>query len=276
VVEARHDRLARLLEEHRYLPVGELCRRLNVSEATVRRDLSALQSARRIMRTFGGALTEFNERFPSFQARRNRGSKGKRRIAEAAVALIEPGMTVFMDPGTTIFAVAELFAERPVTPCTVVTSNMPVAEHLSQVEGLNVFVLAGQLLTRQSVLLGDVARKSLMFWNFDLALMAAEAFNPDGVWNSRPEIVALQRDVMARSARSVFCLDAGKLGLGAPHLLASWSEVPCLLTDLPPERMAAAGIPLTAVSDSATSQSLDVAHFYRPAFAGGSLPVHQL
>jgi DeoR/GlpR family transcriptional regulator of sugar metabolism len=276
VVDARHDRLARLLEEHRYLPVGELCRRLQVSEATVRRDLSALQSARRITRTFGGALTEFNERFPSFQARRNRGSKGKRRIAEAAVRLIQPGMTVFIDAGTTLFAVAELFAERPVRPCTVVTVNMPVAEHLSQVEGLEVFLVAGQLLTRQSVLWGEVARKSLTFWKFDLALMGAEAFNADGIWNSREEIVALQRDVQARAARTIHCLDSGKLGLGAPHLLATWDEVNGFLTDLPPDRMQAADIPLQQAPTPDGTQTNEFAHLYRQSAATDSMPVHQL
>ena len=41
VVQARRERLGQLLEQHRYLPVKELCRRLGVSEATARRDLAA-------------------------------------------------------------------------------------------------------------------------------------------------------------------------------------------------------------------------------------------
>ena len=37
VVEARREKLAALIERYRYLPVGELCRHLGVSEATARR-----------------------------------------------------------------------------------------------------------------------------------------------------------------------------------------------------------------------------------------------
>jgi len=44
VVEARREKLAALIDRHRYLPVHELCRRLGVSEATARRDLASLAS----------------------------------------------------------------------------------------------------------------------------------------------------------------------------------------------------------------------------------------
>ena len=69
VVEARREKLAALIERYRYLPIGELCRRLDVSEATARRDLAALASRNKVKRTHGGALAEFNERFPSFHER---------------------------------------------------------------------------------------------------------------------------------------------------------------------------------------------------------------
>ena len=42
VIRARRQSLARLLENHRYLPLAEVCSRLNVSQATARRDLRAL------------------------------------------------------------------------------------------------------------------------------------------------------------------------------------------------------------------------------------------
>ena len=45
IVLARRERLAQIIEQHRYLPVKELCRRLEVSEATLRRDLAALVQA---------------------------------------------------------------------------------------------------------------------------------------------------------------------------------------------------------------------------------------
>lgn len=51
VVKARRERLAAMLAQYGYMPVGELCRRLEVSEATARRDLAALAGEKKIKRT---------------------------------------------------------------------------------------------------------------------------------------------------------------------------------------------------------------------------------
>lgn len=88
IVLARRERLAQMIEQHRYLPVKELCRRLEVSEATLRRDLAALVQEKKITRTYGGALSEFNDRFPSFRERQSQGAKAKAKIAAAALAFL--------------------------------------------------------------------------------------------------------------------------------------------------------------------------------------------
>ncbi len=244
VVHARREKLALLLQQHRYLPIQELCRRLGVSEATARRDLAALVRETKITRTYGGALHEFNDRFPSFRERQGEAARAKKKIAQTAHSLFEPGLTYFFDSGTTVFAVAEAFRDQPVTPATVVTSNLPVGEALAAIPGVQVFQLAGQLLHLQSTLLGETAQRSLEFWNFDLAFLSAEGMTAEGIWNSQAAIVEQQKVVLRRSTRSVFCLDGGKLGRQPPFLLLPWSEVDRLLTDAPFERLRKAGIPI--------------------------------
>ena len=244
IVHARRAKLAALLEQHRFLPVKELCRRLEVSEATVRRDLSALVEQKKITRTFGGALKEYNDRFPSFRERQSHSARGKARIAKAALSLIEPGKTYFFDSGTTIHSIAKVFSEAPVTPVTIVTSNLPVSEILAVIPGVEVFLLAGQLLHLQSTLLGETALRSLEFWHFDRAFLSAEAMTPSGIWNSQLAIVEQQKVVLRRSTRHVFCLDGSKLGRQAPHFLIGWDQIESLLTDVPFAKLAAAGIQL--------------------------------
>ena len=52
----RLERIVSMLEEHGFLTVGELSRRCEVSEMTIRRDLEKLDTQKRIQRTFGGAV----------------------------------------------------------------------------------------------------------------------------------------------------------------------------------------------------------------------------
>lgn len=242
IVQARRERLAQLLETHRYLPIQELCRRLGVSEATARRDLAALEGEKKITRTFGGALSEFNDRFPSFRQRQTQSARAKTFIAKAALAFIQPGQTIFLDSGSTIFGIAEALRDNPVTPLTVVTCNLPVGEILAGIPELTVCQIAGQIFQRQSVLLGDAALKSLDFWRFDLAFLSAEGMTAEGIWNTQAGIVEQQKKTMQRSVHSIFCIDASKLGQSAAHHLQEWARVDLLISDATPSKFEKAGI----------------------------------
>ncbi len=288
VILARREKLAALIEQHRFLPVKELCARLEVSEATIRRDLAALHGEKRITRTFGGALKEFNDRFPSFRERQSRGSRSKARVARLAMRLLEPGKTCFFDSGTTVFAIAEAFRQAPVTPITIVTSNLPVGEMLAAIPGVEVFQLAGQLLHLQSTLLGETATRSLEFWRFDWAFLSTEGMTPAGLWNSQLAIVEQQKVVLRRSARHVFCLDGSKLNRQAPHFLIGWNQLDLLLTDVPLEKLHATGItidpahylgPESIVSDEADLGAASAGESAQPKNkpeGADDLPVHFL
>jgi len=235
-----------MVAQQGFLPVHELCRQLGVSEATARRDLSALEHEKKIRRTYGGAISKFETRFPSFSQRRNQSRRAKDKIAKAALSFIIPDCTCYFDAGTTMFAIAEKFRANPITPLKIVTSNIPLGELLAEIEGVQVFFLAGQLLSRQSVLLGETTRKSLEFWHFDVAFLSAEGMDSAGIWNSEETVVQQQNAVLRRSTSSVFCLDASKLDRQAPHFLIPWTKVGTLLTEVPRARLQQAGIKIRA------------------------------
>lgn len=242
LVVERRRRLASLIQQRGYVPVSELCREFGISEATARRDLAALAREQKITRTFGGALVDFNLKFPSFQQRQSVNAAGKEAMAHAARGLLGPGHRVFFDAGTTIFRIAEVLRDQPVRPLTIVTYSLPVAEVLAGVDAFSVHLLGGQLLQRQSVLLGDMTRHALALWKFDLAFLGARALDAEGLWNTPPEVVQLQREVVQRSERVIFCLDRTKIGATGPHFFFRWSPDFELLTDAPPARLTKAGL----------------------------------
>jgi DeoR/GlpR family transcriptional regulator of sugar metabolism len=245
IVSARRERLAAWLQQRSYVPLNEVCARFHISEATARRDLSVLAAGKQIRRTPGGAISDSNRRFPSFLERQRLAPGGKQRIAQRALRLIRPDTTCFLDAGTTIFAIAEELQREPVVPLTVLTNNLPVAELLAGVEGIRVHILGGDLLPRQSVLVGPAAVKALAFYKIDIAFLGAEAADGEGVWNTREDVVELQKGLIASARQIILCADATKLGKRAPFFLAPWRDIHTLLTDATPAAAAAAGIPRT-------------------------------
>lgn len=242
VVEARQSRLAEFLQTHGYIPISEICRLLEVSEATVRRDLESLEKARRIRRTHGGALADFNVRFPSFLERQTLNPMGKRRIADQAVAMLEQGMTCYFDSGTTMHALAITLREKPVRPLVAVTNNLHVALVLSDIDGVRVHMTGGQLLPRQAVLLGEAACTYVSSWKFDVAFLGAEGLTKEGVWNTTTEIVRLQQAVARTSKQCVLCIDRTKIGRSAQEYLFPVPKRSALLTDATTTELAQVGV----------------------------------
>src|SRR6185295_1417723 len=242
VVQARRQRLAGLLARHHYLSLGELCDRLDVSEPTARRDLAALAADHSIIRTRGGALVEYNQKFPSFRERIGRAAPVKRRIAAAAAKLLQPGQTVWLDGGTTVYYVAEALADRRPEGLVVVTHNMPAAELLADLGDVDVHLLGGQYFRRTSLLLGPRTVSAARHWRFDVALLGVEGIDRAGLWNSLRDVVLLQRAVIRASEVSVVLADAVKFGRRAAEFLVRGAEVDKILSDASASDFEAAGL----------------------------------
>lgn len=245
IVEQRREKLRQLIRTDGFLPVAEICRRLDVSEATARRDLTSIAAHGHITRTRGGALADYNTSFTSHGERAHRARTAKTRIAAAALTQLPRTGTVFLDAGTTVQALARLLlTRRPFDKLTVVTNSLPLASVLGGTAGLELHVLGGMFLHRQAILLGPESIKALAGWKFDMAFLGGEGMDPTGITNSHSKIAAFQQAVLRQSAKTFFCLDATKLGRATPHHVVGWDESVTLITDASAAALAQAAIPL--------------------------------
>ncbi|HEY0943731.1 MAG TPA: DeoR/GlpR family DNA-binding transcription regulator [Opitutaceae bacterium] len=245
IVESRRERLRQLIRTDGFLPIAEICRRLDISEATARRDLVAVAAHGHITRTRGGALADYNTTFASHGQRAHRARTAKTRIAAAALTQMPTSGTVFLDAGTTVQAVARLLLRRqPFTKLTIVTNSLPLATILGGAPGLDLHVLGGMFLHRQAILLGPQSMRAVTAWKFDAAFLGGEGMDPHGITNSHANIAAFQQAVLKRAAKSYFCLDATKLGRATPHRVAGWDQPIRLITDASPAALAKASIAL--------------------------------
>ena len=247
LVDSRREELRSLIRRDGFLPVAEICRRLKVSEATVRRDLVAVEADGHITRTYGGALADYNSAFASIDERSGRARSAKARIAEKAVAQIPRDGTIFLDAGTTIQAVARaLTHRRDLTHLIVATNSLAAASVLAGATGVELHVVGGMFLNRQAALMGARAVRALDDWTFDAAFLSGEGMDDVGISNSHDSIAEFQRAVLRQTAKIYFCLDASKLGRATPHRVAPWKQVSALVTDATPAKLAAQGIALPA------------------------------
>src|SRR3954451_5809204 len=110
---ARWNALLELLTEGGRVSVEDAAAKLAVSQATIRRDFDQLAQQQMITRTRGGAVANGGSYDLPLRYKTAKHSAEKQRIGTGAAALVDPGMVVGLNGGTTTTEVPRALAVRP-------------------------------------------------------------------------------------------------------------------------------------------------------------------
>src|SRR4051812_42661849 len=145
--ERRRDQILAYMSTRGRSSVGELSQLLAVSEVTVRKDLDQLEAQGLLTRVHGGALVSGRGQAERYFAARERDHiEEKRRIAQAAAALIQSGQHIFLDASTTALQVARLIKDRE--ELVVVTNGLYTALELNFAAEIKTIMVGGVLRPR--------------------------------------------------------------------------------------------------------------------------------
>jgi len=222
------------LQETGTVVVEDLAEQLKVSVVTIRRDLDQLEQQGLLRRTHGGAVSIepfFYEPFKkdrSFLAQVERQANEKRRIGRAAAAIITPGETIAITPGTTT---AEIIRGLPLN-ITVVTNTANIAMELSKRKDVNVFVTGGRLHGEWFSLVGPTAIRSLENMLIHTMFLGADGVDPKwGVSCYSSDEAELNSAMVQLSRRHIAVVDHTKLNVVANYRICEIGILTTLITD---------------------------------------------
>ncbi|MEI6781585.1 MAG: DeoR/GlpR family DNA-binding transcription regulator [Verrucomicrobiota bacterium] len=226
----RWDNLRALIRDSGVIRIEDLCRRLGVSPATVRRDLDQLERGGAIRRVHGGAVSvESRLDEPVFADKTSRAAREKRRIAEAALTFVAPGDTVYLDGGSTVLELARLLRER--SNLTVVTNSLYAAHELAG-RGPRLIVIGGELRRLSQTMVGPLTRPVLHELHLDKAFMGTIGFALDeGLTTTDPSEAFTKKLVMDQARQVLVLADSSKAGKVSFASAGSWDHVHVLITD---------------------------------------------
>lgn len=213
----RRQRMLALIDERGFARVSELGEAFGVSEVTVRSDLDRLESNGAVRRVHGGAMARANPvvRELPFEEALQASTEEKRVIARAAAGLVEPGMSVLLDVGTTTAAVADALADRDeLRDVTVITNGLSIALALEQaIPRFQVVVTGGTLRPLQHSLVAPLASVLFDHVHADIAFIGCNGVDAvGGVTNINLPEAELKRRMVAASSRAVVVADGSKIG----------------------------------------------------------------
>lgn len=229
---ARRRTLRREIAQRGSVSVAELSDLLNVSPATIRRDLAALDAEGVVKKGYGGASAQTLR--PAEEAlivRADKFVKEKQAIARAAIEFIKPGDTIFLNDGSTQLALAHDIALTN-HKLFIVTSAVNIAMILANSPNITVCLLGGLLRQTSLATSGHFAVSIIDQINADLAILSCDAFSAtNGMCFMHPEDAAIANRMSAKATRTIGLVHMDKVNWKARISSVSLKDIDVYITE---------------------------------------------
>jgi DeoR family transcriptional regulator, aga operon transcriptional repressor len=221
--------------------VVEIARELEVSSATVRRDLRLLEGQRLLGRIHGGAVPQGVLYELPLRYKSTRQPEQKRRIAREAATRVLDGWAIGLTGGTTTTEVARALVDQP--RLTIVTNALNIASEIAVRPNLKLVVTGGVARAESYELVGPIAEASLEGLNLDMVFLSVDGISPDAGLTTHHEIEAgTDRALIERASRVTVVADSSKIGKVAFARICELGDIDELITDDGVDRAAVAAL----------------------------------
>ena len=161
-----------MLTQNKKLKVTELSDVLNVSQVTIRKDLSALEDSGIIVREHGYAKLNESDDINNRLAYHY---DIKQKIAEKAVESIEDGETVMIESGSCCALVALEIAKTK-KDVTLITNSAFIADYIRKTGNVRIILLGGEYQEESQVMVGPITRKCAEGFFVDKLFVGTDGF----------------------------------------------------------------------------------------------------
>lgn len=235
--EERQRKIRDQLAAFGQISVDRITEEFGVSRETVRRDLMEMEQAGKLRRVRGGAVPATRED-TTFGIRTGLRLQEKRAIATTALDLLQSGMTIFMDAGSTSTVMAEILAApHGLTDLNIITNSVDVArllaEHPDQPSRrFRVLMLAGEVRHEPMETHGAATINDIQRYRADVALLAPWGIDAQmGAMNYFIHGAEIARAMVRNSDRAIILADHSKIAAPARSVFCPVPEIDHLIVD---------------------------------------------
>lgn len=228
----RREEIAQLVNREGQIDFARLKLKFpDASEMTLRQDLKWLDEAGKIVRIHGGAksIDSIVRTDDLFFKKATRNVEQKRQIARKAIRFLKPGMSIFIDCGTTLTEFAKLIPDEQFFIVTNSISCMPELARLSKPE----VKLLGGSLNRVNLSTKDSRNsKDIEKMNFNICFLAVTGYSEECGFSCGTEADDDLRYAAIRRAEKVIALmDSSKIGRVFPVTYATLDDIDAIVLD---------------------------------------------
>jgi len=229
--QERRQRILSEVYEKRHVTAKDLAAGMEVSEATVRRDLKVLANNGQLDLVYGGATLRRISDF-SFRSKEMRNVEGKRIIGQLASDLVADQDQIFLDSGTTAFQMASYLKRK--RGLSIIVNSARLALELDA-PGLSVILLGGQYRPDRMDTVGPLTTNTLEQLHGYTAFIGADGLKMDfGLAAADMESANLYRLAVKNAKQTVLLADHSKFLAPSLFKIVDWDPISRVVTDVAP------------------------------------------
>lgn len=223
LAEERQNMIVAMVDENGSVLVKELAEQFEVTEDSIRKDLTLLQKKGLLKKTYGGAVkvrVNEHERFVSQRIEKN--VEDKKKIAHKALELISEKEVIFLDISTSNLELAKLLRESG-KQVTVVTNMIDVMLAFTGESSVKTIFLGGTFSEGKDGFVGAMTNQQARLFRFDKAFMGVVGVDLEGnsVSTYAAEDAITKKTIMEYSSQAYMMLETRKFGSQGNYVYAN-------------------------------------------------------
>lgn len=232
--EERKLKILELLDNDGSVKLTDLMSYFNVSEATIRRDLSDLEEQGKLYRTHGGAIQIGLSSFETdYLESNNINIVEKKYIAKICSDIIKDKETIFLDSGTTTVEIAKLV--KNTKDISIITnSSAIIADFVENGNGKVRYCLStgGIIRNNFQAFVGTQAEECVKNYLPDRTFISANGFSlKNGATTPDLQECSIKKAMVDNAKKLYLVVDSSKYGVDYLSRIAPLKKFEAIITD---------------------------------------------
>lgn len=227
----RQEEILHYLQLHGKTTVENLSSYFSTTGTTIRKDLTALEHAGKVLRTYGSViLTPTNENIDlPIVNKANINLEIKKQIGYSAAQLLKDGDSIIMDAGSTVLQIVPFLSASNLT---IMTNSLHIINSLSNLnKNYELLMTGGTFRPKSGSFHGALAEATFEKFAFDKLLIGADGVDLELGLTTFNEVHGVSK-AMCNAAREIIVLtDSSKFNRRSPNIVCPLSKINTIITD---------------------------------------------
>lgn len=212
IILERRERILEILERKRTATIRELAEELFISEASIRRDVEALEKGGQVRRIYGGVVLEnFRNAVVPLGFREGENSQVKDELARRAAEMVQDGDTIMLDASSTVRRMIKYLSNK--RGLKIITNNLRIFSD-EVPEDMHLYCTGGLFNAQNAMFCGAGAERYVRMLYADKCFFSSQGISEEGkISDASEEETALRRVMLSHSNKKIFLCDDSKIGV---------------------------------------------------------------